>query len=377
MQKVWEVFGLESLKDLVYLYIAYDVLLLDSVLQQYRTECINSYDLDPVHYYTAPGLTWDAGLKYTEVELELLDDQEMYTFIEQAIRGGISTITHRYAKANNHNLPDYDPSKPESYLSYIDANNLYGWAMCQKLPISGFKWQKPGKLLTVDDIMAWDPNGDVAYFVECDTDMKPEDHDKFNDLPLFPDSLVVQDSMVSNATRKAMDRRGVNSVAPSKKLAPNLFPKIKHKIHVTALQYYISIGGFCTKIHRVIEFKQSDWLRKYIEFNTQKRQESTSEFGKAFFKLLNNAFFGKSMESVRLRVNIRLIRNGRHHRFQTSKPGFKRFCIFSDKLVGLELVKPVIVLDKPIYLGAAILDLSKLLIFRFWYDILKVKYSNI
>ena len=144
---------MESLEDLVHLYITSDVLLLDSVLQQYRTQCLNSYNLDPVHYYTAPGLTWDAGLKYTKVELELLKDQEMYTFVEQAIRGGIS--------------------------------------------------------------------------------------------------------------------------------------------------------------------------------------------------------------------------------FQTSKPGFKRFSIFSDKLVGLELVKPTIVLDKPIYLGAAILDLSKLLMYRFWYDVLKVKYSNI
>ena len=245
------------------------------------------------------------------------------------------------------------------------------------LPVSGFKWQSPDNLLTISDIMAWDLDSDTGYFVECDVHLKPEDHDRFNDLPPFPESLVVQDSMVSGATRKAMERRGVNSVAPSNKLAPNLFPKFKHKIHVAALQYYISIGGVCDKIHRVLEFKQSDWLRTYIEFNTRKRQESTSEFGKSFFKLLNNAFFGKSMESVRLRVNIRLVQNGRQHRFQTSKPGFKRFSIFSDKLVGLELVKPTIVLDKPIYLGAAILDLSKLLMYRFWYDVLKVKYSYI
>ena len=111
----------------------------------------------------------------------------MYTFLEQTIRGGISTITHRHAKANNHNLPDYDPSKPESYLSYIDANNLYGWAMCRKLPVSGFKWQSPDNLLTVSKIMAWDSDSDTGYFVECDVHLKPEDHDRFNDLPPFPE----------------------------------------------------------------------------------------------------------------------------------------------------------------------------------------------
>jgi len=146
--------------------------------------------------------------------------------------------------------------------------------MCRKLPVSGFKWQSPDNLLTVSEIMAWDPDGDTGYFVECDVRLKPEDHDRFNDLPPFPESLVVQDSMVSGATRKAMERRGVNSVAPSKKLAPNLFPKFKYKVHVAALQYYISIGGVCDKIHRVLEFKQSDWLRTYIEFNTRKRRRS-------------------------------------------------------------------------------------------------------
>ena len=264
----------------------------------------------------------------------------MYTFIEQAIRGGISTIMHRYAKANNHHLPDYNPELPESYLGYIDANNLYGWAMCQKLPTSEFKWQD--KLLTVSDIMAWNPDSDKGYFIECDVRTNPEDHDRFNDLPPFPESLVIEDCMVSDATRKAMNRRGVNFAAPQKKLAPNLFPKLKHKIHIAALQYYLSIGGVCDKIHRVLEFEQTDWLKKYIDFNTAKRQAATSQFGKDFYKLLNNSFFGKSMESVRKRVNIRLVQNGKQHQFQTSKPGFKRFTIFSPELVGLEMVKPTI-----------------------------------
>ena len=115
---------MENLGDLCKLYVVSYVLLLDCVIQQYRAGCIDSYNLDPVHYFTAPALTWDTGLKHTkEIFLELLEKQEMYIFLEQAIRGGTSTITHRFAKANNH-LKDYNPTKPESFLAYIDANNL-------------------------------------------------------------------------------------------------------------------------------------------------------------------------------------------------------------------------------------------------------------
>ena len=147
-----------------------------------------------------------------------------------------------YANANDNNIPDYNPELPESYLGYIDANNLYGWAMCQKLPTSEFKWQD--KLLTVSDIMAWNSDSEKGYFIECDVHTNPEDHERFNDLHPFPESLVIEDGMVSDASRKAMNRRGVNYAAHQKKLAPNLFPKLKHKIHIAALQYYLYLDKF-------------------------------------------------------------------------------------------------------------------------------------
>ena len=108
-----------------------------------------TYGLDPCHYYTAPGLTWDAGLKYTRVTLDLLTDEDMFLFVEDGIRGGISMITHRYAKANHPDLADigyYNKEKPLCNLLYLDANNLYGWAMMQCLPVGDFEW------LTRDDI---------------------------------------------------------------------------------------------------------------------------------------------------------------------------------------------------------------------------------
>ena len=104
--------------------------------------CLKHYKLDPAHYYTSPGLAWDACLKETRQELELLTDYDMLMMVERGIRGGISHISKRYAVANNKYMKDYNPDKESVYIQYLDANNLYGWAMSQPLPTHGFKWMK-------------------------------------------------------------------------------------------------------------------------------------------------------------------------------------------------------------------------------------------
>ena len=130
-----------TLGDYHDVYLATDVLLLADVFETFRDTCLQHYKLDPAHFYTAPGLAWQAALKYTGVKLELLTDQDMLLMFEKGIRGGITQAVHRYAKANNKYMGDsYNPSEESSYLQYLDANNLYGWAMSQELPTDGFKW---------------------------------------------------------------------------------------------------------------------------------------------------------------------------------------------------------------------------------------------
>lgn len=158
--------------------------------------------------------------------------------------------------------------------------------MCRKLPIKEFKWRH--KALTLSQIQSWDPEGDVGYFVECDVTIPTSLHEHFNDLPPFPESLLIDDSMVSTATKLARERRGLLSTKPAWKLTPNLFPKKKYKCHISVLQYYLSLGCVLDNVHRVLQFKQSDWLSPYINFNTSQRQQATSEFDKSFFKLMNN-----------------------------------------------------------------------------------------
>ena len=141
-QKVWEGFEIKHCGEYHDLYVQSNSLLLADVFENFRNMCLEIYELDPVYFVSAPGLAWQACLKKTEVKLELITDYDMLLMIEKGIRGGICQATHRYAKANNKYMKNYDKNNESSYIEYLDANNLYGWAMSQKLPINGFKWVK-------------------------------------------------------------------------------------------------------------------------------------------------------------------------------------------------------------------------------------------
>ena len=141
-QKVWDVFEINNRGEYHDLYVQSDTLLLADVFENFRNMCLEIYELDPVYFVSAPGLAWQTCLKKTGVKLELITDYDMLLMIEKGIRGGICQATHRYAKANNKYMKNYDKNNESSYIEYLDANNLYGWAMSQKLPVNGFKWVK-------------------------------------------------------------------------------------------------------------------------------------------------------------------------------------------------------------------------------------------
>ena len=182
-KKVWEHFGLWTLGDYHDKYLETDVLLLADVFEHFRETCLKYYSLDPFHYFTAPGLSWDACLKKSGVKLELLTDVEQHLMIEKGIRGGISTITHRHGVANNKYLHDYDPAKESSYIIYLDANNLYGWSMSQYLPTKNFQWVPQDEIAGLD-VLKIDDNADEGLILEVDLQYPHELHDLHSDYPL-------------------------------------------------------------------------------------------------------------------------------------------------------------------------------------------------
>ena len=347
VKKVWEVFGMKTLQDYHDLYNITDVLLLADVFENFRNVCMENYKLDPAHYFTAPGLAWDACLKITDVELELLSDIDMLLMIEKGIRGGISMISNRYAKANNKYMGEsFIDTMISKYIMYLDANNLYGWSMSKPLPTHGFKWMK------VDELETWELH---SCILEVDLEYPKNLHDLHNDYPLAPEQIVV------------------NKVS---KLIPNLGDKKKYVLHYENLKQYLKLGLKLTHIHRGIKFNESPWLEKYISINVKLRTKAKNEFEKNFFKLMNNSVFGKTMENIRNRVDIKLVNNKKRAEKLSAKPNYKHCNIFSEDLVAIHMKKTKLDFDKPVYLGMCILDLSKTLMYDFHYNYIKKKYGD-
>ena len=349
---VWNTFKCKTIRDCHDLYLKSDVLLLSDVFENFRKTRLHHYNLDPAHYYTSPGLAWDACLKETGQELQLLHDYDMLMMFERGVRGGISHISKRYAEANNKYMVDYDPDKPSTYIQYLDANNLYGWAMSQSLPTHGFKWIKD---LTKDKLMdilekanhSMSNHGRKGYIFEVDLEYLPDLWTAHNDYPLAPEKMIVN---------------GVE------KLICHFKPRKNYILHYRNLRQYVEMGLKLTAVHREISFNQSSWMEPYIRKNTELRKTAANSFEKDFFKLMNNSVFGKTIENIRKRQNIILVDDRAKAAKLTSRPNFDSSTIFDRNLIAVHMKKTEVYFNKPVYVGQAILDLSKTLMFNFHYN---------
>ena len=354
---VWKTFKMETFKDYHKLYNITDVLLLADVFENFRNLCLKIYGLDPAYYFTAPQLAWDACLKMTGVNLELLSKPNMLLMFEKGIRGGISMISNRYGKANNKYMGKrYNKNELNKYLMYLDANNLYGYAMSEKLPTHGFKWLSVGEMERLFDnqvVQVWEK---TPCILEVDLEYPEDLHDKHNNYPFCPERVECKNGV--------------------EKLIPNLRNKTKYVIHYKNLIQCLKAGLKLKKIHNGIKFKESAWLKPYIDKNTNLRTQAKNNFEKDFFKLMNNSVFGKTMENIRNRVNVKLVNTKEKLKKLVAKPNLKSPPkIFSENLVSVHLKKTSLTMDKPVYLGMCILDLSKTIMYDFHYNYIKPKYG--
>ena len=191
-------------------------------------------------------------------------------------------------------MNDYDPKNESTFISYLDMNNLYGWALSEYLAYEGFKWLK-----NVDkfDVMSINETSPIGYLLEFDLGYPDKLHELYNDYPLAPQKLAVSSDMLSKCCKKIADKYEIK-VGDVQKLIPNLGSKTNYVVHYRNLQLYLSLGMKLTKIHRVLKFKQSDWMKKYIDFNTEKRMNAANDFEKDFLKLMINSVYGKAMENL-------------------------------------------------------------------------------
>ena len=341
-----------------------DILLLSDIFEQFRKIGLDKYKLDPAYYISAPQLSLDAALKKTNAKLELISDPAMFAMIDDGMRGGVAMISKRYARANNPLVEGYDPTKPRTWIKGFDANNLYGWAISQYLPLSDFEWVDLEELEKID-WLAQEDEQDKGYFVKVDLEYPVHLHDSHNDYPLAPQRIQVRSEWVSNKMLDIKANYKIPRGESNTKLIPNLMDKFEYVLHYRNLKFYLEHGLLLKKVHAAIRFTQAPWLASYIAVNQEARAKAKSDFESEFYKLMNNAMFGKTCENQKKRTNIRLVQTFVKMLDLVAKPNFRDVRIFGEDLAAVELQKTQVEINKPFYAGFTILDLSKLHMYKY------------
>ena len=242
--------------------------------------------------------------------------------------------------------------------------------------MANLPYEKSEWLENIDkfDFMSINDKSEIGYFPEVDLEYPDELHELHNDYPLAPEKLAVTNDMLSKYCKEIADKYNIK-VGDVKKLIPNLKNKTKYVLHYRNLQLYLLLGMKLIKIHRMLKFKQSNWMKKHIDFNTEKRKNATNDFEKDFFKLMINSVYGKTVENLRKRINVRFVSNEKYFFKYTSRPTYVTHKRFDDDYAAIHEIKPVLMLNKPIYVGFTVLELSKWMMYDFHYNFIKKNFN--
>lgn len=365
--KLWDKLGCTTFKDFLLAYLRTDVSLLVDVFENFRKICRSKYKLDPCHFFTAPSLSWMAMLKHTNIKIELLTDLNMYNFFKNSIRGGLCQVSLRHAKANNKYIKGAQlPIENPSYLVDLDMNSNYGAAMGESMPIGDFKWLDKQSVdrITKESIFEMDDDASIGYVLEVDIDYPKDFHDTHRDLPCCPRNMIPPGGKFP-------------------KLIASVYDIKNYVIHYRHLKFVLRLGLPLVKVHRVISFRQSKWLANYIEYNAIQRSLSTSESEKIFFKLMINAIYGKTLENVDKRREVKIANSWQSRlkhkgaRALVASPYFHSISVFDNQTSAVQMKKSMVTYDKPIYLGFVILEEAKRKMYDFHYNYMLKKFKTI
>ena len=343
-----------NLKELTMLYLKNDVLLLTDIFQNYIDTCKKAYGINPLYSYSTPSFTWKAGLKMTGVKLDFITDDKLRLLLENNMRGGPSAcMGNRYVK------------RGERKIVYEDMNNLYGWSMSQYLPTGDFHEIKVTKS-NLKTFLRTPDNNEHGFLIECDLEYPSSIHKKTKYFPFLPEkkTIKVEDFSPYMTTNKP------EKYKPTEKLIMDQTNKHRYFSHYRDLKFYLRHGSRILNVHTVYKFKQSPWLAKYIKYNTEQRSKAETEFEKHFYKLMNNSFYGKTIKNNRKRLNLDLIDKSDIHKIlnRQSKLSFDDKIAEYEKFNLYSFNKETIKFTKPIYVGFCVLELSKLLMYEWYYD---------
>ena len=348
-----------NLKELTMLYLKNDVLLLTDIFQNYIDTCKKAYGIHPLHSYSTPSFTWKAGLKLTGVKLDYITDNKLRLLLENNMRACMGGC---YIK------------KGERKIVYEDMNNLYGWSMSQYLPTGDFHENKVTRS-NIKSILRTSDNDEHGFLTECDLEYPNSIHEKKTKyFPFLPEKKIVK---VEDFSPYMMTNKP-EKYKPTEKLIMDQTNKQKYFLNYRDLKFYIRHGIKTFNVHTIYKYKQSPWLAKYIKYNTEQRKKARTEFEKHFYKLMNNSFYGKTIENIRKRLNLDLIDKSDIHKILNRQSKLS----FDDKIAEYEKFnlytfnKETIKVTEPIYIRFSVLELSKLLMYEWYYDKMQLYFGE-
>ena len=354
-KEIIKLFNIKDGEELTKLYCKSDVILLAVCFEKFVKVSFEEYGINPLYCVSLPGYTYQCALKYTNIKLQTLQDKDLILSLENNIRGGTSSVMgDRYFKSDENNK-----------ITYMDATNLYGYSMSQFLPYEEIEmWHGDSDKYWnwLDEILNTPDDAEIGYFLEIDLKYPDNIKHKTMYFPFCPENKKIN----PNKYNEYMKNIKPESYTKSKELICGWTDKKKYLFHYRMLKFYVRHGMIVEKIHEIISFKQSRWLEKYISFNTQKRNKAKNDFEKDFFKLLVNAAFGKFLENVRNRLGLELFKKGDIKKIikQQSKLTFNGIQKSYENYDSYTFKKNEVVMDKAIYVGFAILALTKLHVYE-------------
>ena len=362
-----KLFNIKNGKELTELYNKADVILLADIFEKFIKASKTEFGINPLYNISLPGTTWSNGLKYTKLELELIKNVDLFQMFENGIRGGgISGVFgDRFVESDNNTV-----------ILHVDMNNLYGFAMLFHLPTGNFQIYENNSITEsfIKEVLNTHDCSNTGYVLIVDLIYPDNIKYKTKNFPFCPENKTINPVNFTEYMREHEPKPH----RPTSKLISDQTNKEYYILHYRNLKFYLRMGMIIKKVHRIVSFDQSPWLAKYIDYNTKKRAEAKSDFMKDYHKNLICSFFGKTMEDVRNRIKIEFVKNTDERKilqFQ-SRLDFDGIHKSYQDYDSYTFKSNVVKMEKPIYLGFTILELSKLLTYETYYDKLQ-KYFGI
>ena len=366
---MWNLLGCKTIQDYLDAYLKLDCALLARCSEYCRKIGFKTYKLDVVQFFTTPNM---AALRITKAEVQLFTEREHLDMIEPAIRGGITSVFESgHIKANKRYLPGFNSEETSTFGLTLEANDLYGGALQEEmLPIGDFCFVFG---ISIGELPHHPESSSVGYFCEVDLEYSSEVHDQQQDYALAPEKTLVKDDWLSDYQSEVKQHYNLpeNKV---NRLLQTLFDKSKYFLHYKLLQFYVRLGLLIKKVHRILKFTQSKWHEPYITLNSAMRKRATNRFEQNYNKMMNNSVYGKTIESKRRGLKVDITRDVKKLQNLHQNSSSTNFKIFGENMAAICSRAKVIKWTTPTIVGATILDLSKLRMYGFHYDVMRANF---